>query len=49
LKLNNCLNCFHIKGIHDPECRYVHYIEDVGASVCKCHEFKDKKDKKENE
>jgi len=38
-----CLNCDHIEEIHDQECRYVRYIEGVGASVCKCHDFKRKK------
>ena len=42
--MKNCLNCFHIIGIHNPECNYVHYIENIGASVCKCHEFKEEEE-----
>ena len=33
------LIAFILKKLHSPKCRYVHYIEGIGASVCKCHEF----------
>ena len=34
-----CSDCNHIKGIHNPKCKYVNYIEGIGASVCKCTHF----------
>lgn len=52
-----CLDCGHIQAVHNFDgvipsentstgCNYVHYIENIGASVCKCHKFKEKGEKK---
>jgi len=39
-----CSACNHIFDVHNPsipnwKCRYVHFIEGIGASVCKCSHY----------